>query len=224
MVYYCYRLVKLLVLVVGMTASSTMILSLTACNNEMDAMETNEPPPELAAAKRAFEDYVESVHDINLSKAEVIERPELDAAPFFGFVAVQSDGDKYVRGLASPDRVLTYHEPDAFAQFLAAVDFAHSETISARQFVEIYGSLQEPDSNPFAEASWPILYQQQLDSAPVSHIAEPLSLPVIEQPDNLKIVKVWYAFEPGSRYELWSFTVQPDNTFSLERRPVNYQE
>jgi hypothetical protein len=187
-------------------------------------METNNTPAAIATAKRAFEDYVERVHDINLRKADVIERPELHSAPFYGFVAVQSDGDNYVRGLVGPDSVLTFHEPNAFAQFLAGVDFSQSEAVSALQFVDIYGSLQEPDPNPTAEASWPILYQQQLDSAPVSHVAEPLFLPLIEQSNDVKVVKVWYAFEPGSRYELYSFTVQPDNTFSLTRRPVIYQE
>ncbi len=220
----CHELRKLSLFVVGMALIGTLFLSQTACSAEKGNMEINESDSDLARAKRAFEDYVERAHGINLGKAEVIERPELHAAPFFGFVAVQEGEDKYVRGLATSDLVLTYRTPDAFPQFLAAVDFFHTETISAVQFVDIYGSLQEPVSNPFGEASWPILYQEQLDSAPVSHVSEPLALPEIERRDGLKVVRVWYAFEPGSRYELWTFTVKTDNTFSLEKRPIQYQE
>jgi hypothetical protein len=200
-------------------------MSIGRCGSGEEPMEQQNLSSELAGPKMAFETYVEKYHDIDLGQAQIIERPELHTPPYFGFVAVEGEGKdrKYVRGLASSDRVFTYQESEAFANYLKQIDFFHSKLVTAVQFIEIYRLLQKPDSNSYREDSWPVLYQQQLDVAPVSHLAEPIALPVVEQNGDLKLVKVWFQFEPGARYELWTFTVRPDNSFTLDRHPARYK-
>jgi hypothetical protein len=188
-------------------------------------MEKEQFSPEITKAKVAFEAYVTRYHDINLCKANIIERPELHTPPYYSFVALEGEGDKqkYVRGMSNSVQVFTYRDPESFAMYLKEIDFYNSDSATAIQFIEIYRFLQEPDTNPYREASWPILYQQQIETAPVSHLAESIALPVIERSEDSKLVKVWFQSEPGERYELWTFTIKSDNSFTLDRRPSKYQ-
>jgi hypothetical protein len=118
----------------------------------------------------------------------------------------------HVRGLASPDRVLTYAEPGAFDAWLAATDFAHSPDADPVQFVHVYRSLQPPPESRYAEDSFPLLYETQLATAPVDGVTEPVTLPRLEPDGAGRRVEVWYQLEPGSRLERRTFAIGADNS------------
>ena len=169
---------------------------------------------EVERAQEAFEAWVRERH--GLEPGDVVRRPELDGGGFFGFTAVGKDD--YLRGLAAPDRVLTYAEPEAFEAWLAAVDFAHADSADPVQFVHVYRSLQAPPESRYAEDSFPLLYEQQLATAPVGQVAEPVELPRLHTDANGRRVDVWFQSEPGSQLERWTFKVAADNAVEVERR------
>jgi hypothetical protein len=130
----------------------------------------------------AFAAAVRERHGI--APREIVRRPELDGGGFLGFTAVADGGN--VRGLASSARVLTYADPDAFGEWLAAVDFARWAAADPVQLVHVYRSLQPPPATPHPEDAFPLLYAQQLETAPTA------------APDGRPNV-LWWLFTSGDR-------------------------
>jgi len=159
-------------------------------------------------AEATFADWVRRRH--GFKPEEIVRRPELDGGGYLGFTAM-GDGN-HVRGLASADRVLTYAEPGAIDAWLEATDFAHSPDADPVQFVHVLRSLEPPPENRYAEDSFPLLYQAQLDTAPTEGVAEAVTLPRLEPDGDGRRVEVWYQLEPGSRLELRTYEVRADNT------------
>ena len=164
-------------------------------------------PPDEQQAMATFADYVRERHGFR--PTEIVRRPELDGGGFIGLTAI-AEGH-HVRGLASPDRVLTYAEPRAIDAWLRATDFAHAADADPVQFVHVYRSLEPPPENRYAEDTFPLLYQAQLDTAPTGGAAEPVTLPRLETEADGRRVEVWFQLEPGSRLERRTFTIGLDN-------------
>ncbi len=169
---------------------------------------------DLEHARGAFAAWARAQRGLEVE--DIVRRPELDGGGFFGFTAVGPG--RPVRGLAGHDRVLSYRDPDAFAAWLAAVDFAHAQDADPVQLVHVYRSLQPPTDSRYAEDSFPLLYKQQLATAPAGDAA---ALPRLEADGDGRRVDVWFQCEPGSRLERWSFRVGPDNGFRIERGVVS---
>ena len=159
-------------------------------------------------AEATFADWVRQQHGFN--PEEIVRRPELDGGGYLGFTAM-GDGN-HVRGLASADRVLTYAEPGAIDAWLQGTDFAHSPDADPVQFVHVLRSLEPPPENRYAEDSFPLLYQAQLDTAPTDGVTEPVTLPRLERDGEGRRVEVWYQLEPGSRLERRTFGIRSDNS------------
>jgi hypothetical protein len=165
------------------------------------------------SAREQFVDWVRRHH--GRAPEEVVRRPELDGGGFYGFTAVLRHGP--VRALASPDRVLAYTDADAFAEWLAAVDFAHSPDADPVQLVHVYRSLQPPPEKPYGEDVFPLLYDAQIATAPTGQAAGAVEPPRLVPQGDGRRVDVWFQLEPGSRLELWSFRVAGDNTVTVQR-------
>ena len=161
-------------------------------------------------AEATFADWVRQKH--GFTPEEIVRRPELDGGGYLGFTAM--DRGHHVRGLASANRVLTYAEPGAIDAWLKATNFAHSPDADPVQFVHVYRSLEPPPDNRYAEDTFPLLYQAQLDTAPTDRVAEPVTLPRLETDADGRAVEVWFQLEPGSRLERRTYRVRADNTFA----------
>ncbi len=161
-------------------------------------------------AQATFADWVLRRH--GFKPEEIVRRPELDGGGYVGFTAM-GDGH-HVRGLASADRVLTYAEPGALDAWLEATDFAHAPEADPVQFVHVYRSLEPPPESRYAEDSFPLLYQAQLDTAPTGGVAEPVTLPRLEADGDGRRVEVWFQLEPGSRLERRTYRVRADNSLA----------
>ena len=159
-------------------------------------------------AEATFAAWVRERH--GFKPEQIVRRPELDGGGYLGFTAM-GDGN-HVRGLASADRVLTYAEPGAIDAWLEATDFAHSPDADPVQFVHVYRSLEPPPENRYAEDTFPLLYQAQLDTAPTAGVAEPVTLPRLEADGSGRRVDVWFQLEPGSRLERRTYRIRADNT------------
>ena len=159
-------------------------------------------------AEATFADWMRQRHGFD--PEEIVRRPELDGGGYLGFTAM-GDGN-HVRGLASADRVLTYAEPRAIDTWLQATDFAHSSDADPVQFVHVYRSLEPPPEDRYAEDSFPLLYQAQLDTAPTDGVTDPVTLPRLETDGEGRRVEVWYQLEPGSRLERRTFGIRSDNS------------
>lgn len=164
-------------------------------------------PPDEQQATATFVEYVRERHDFK--PTEIVRRPELDGGGYIGLTAI-AEGHN-VRGLASPDRVLTYAEPRAIDAWLRATDFAHAADADPVQFIHVYRSLKPPPDSRYAEDCFPLLYEAQLATAPVGGVSEPVSLPRLEDADDGRRVEVWYQLEPGSRLERRTFCIRADN-------------
>ena len=161
-------------------------------------------------AEATFADWVRRRH--GFKPEEIVRRPELDGGGYLGFTAM-GDGH-HVRGLASADRVLTHAEPGAIDAWLEATDFAHAPGADPVQFVHVYRSLEPPPESRYAEDSFPLLYQAQLDTAPTGGVAEPVTLPRLEADEDGRRVEVWFQLEPGSRLERRTYRVRADNSLA----------
>ena len=150
----------------------------------------------------------------------LVARPELDGGGFVGLTAVAPAPEPPVRGLVSDDEVLTSAVPGAFEAWLAAVDFAHSDAADPVQLGQVHQALAEPSASPHPEATIPLLYPQQVESAPAAHLAEPVGPPRLVEDGCGRSVELWVQCEPGSRFEHWTYRVAGDNTLTLDRRPA----
>ena len=169
-------------------------------------------PPDEQQAMATFADYVRARHGFR--PTEIVRRPELDGGGYIGLTAI-AEGH-HVRGLASPDRVLTYADPRAIDAWLRATDFAHAPNADSVQFVHVYRSLEPPPEDRYAEDTFPLLYQAQLDTAPTAGVAEPVTLPRLEADGDGRRVEVWFQLEPGSRLERRTFRIRSDNTLAAQ--------
>ena len=158
-------------------------------------------------AEATFADWVRQRH--GFTPEEIVRRPELDGGGYLGFTAM--GGGNHVRGLASANRVLTYAEPGAINAWLTATNFAHSPDADPVQFVHVLRSLEPPPEDRYAEDSFPLLYQAQLDTAPTDGVAETVTLPRLEADGSGLRVEVWYQLEPGSRLERRTYVITADN-------------
>jgi hypothetical protein len=171
----------------------------------------------VTSAESRFADWVRERH--GFEPVRLVPRPELDGGGFAGFTAVAPPPGLSVRGLVSDDAVLTYAVPGAFEAWLAAVDFAHAAGADAVRFGQVHQALEAPSASSRAEAVIPLLYAQQVESAPTEHLAEPVELPRLRDHDGGgRSVELWFQFEPGSRFEHWTFLVAGDNGLTVERR------
>lgn len=161
-------------------------------------------------AEATFADWVRQRHGFR--PQEIVRRPELDGGGYLGFTAMGDDN--HVRGLASTERVLTYAEPGAMDAWLKATNFAHSSDADPVQFVHVLRSLEPPPEDRYAEDSFPLLYQAQLDTAPTGSAAEPVTLPRLETEADGRRVDVWFQLEPGSRLERRTYGVRRDNSLA----------
>lgn len=150
----------------------------------------------------------------------LVARPELDGGGFVGLSAVAPPPGLNVRGLVADDAVLTYAVPGAFEAWLAAVDFAHADTADPVQLGQVHQALSEPSASSHEEAVIPLLYTQQVESAPTAHLAEPIGPPRLVQDGGGRNVELWVQCEPGSRFEHWTFRVARDNSVTIDRRPA----
>lgn len=164
-------------------------------------------PPDEQQAMATFAEYVRERH--GFEPTEFVRRPELDGGGYIGLTAM-AEGH-HVRGLASPDRVLTYAEPTAIDAWLRATDFAHAADADPVQFIHVYRSLEPPPEDRYAEDCFPLLYEAQLATAPVAGVSEPVTLPRLEDADGGRRVEVWYQLEPGSRLERRTYFIRTDN-------------
>ena len=162
-------------------------------------------------AEATFADWVRQRH--GFKPKEIVRRPELDGGGYLGFTAM-GDGN-HVRGLASANRVLTHAESGAFNTWLRAINFAHSPDADPVQFIHVLRSLKPPPEDRYAEDSFPLLYQAQLDTAPTDGVAEPVTLPRLEPDGEGRRVEVWFQLEPGSRLERRTFVVSADNSVEV---------
>jgi hypothetical protein len=168
-----------------------------------------------SSAETAFAEWVRSHH--GLDPERIVPRPELDGDGFHGFTAVAPG--RYVRGLVRGSEVLTFAVDDAFARWVAAVDFAHVVDPDPVRFVHVYQSLQAPPEDRYAESRFPLLSCAQLATAPLDHVAERVELPCVADEDGGgRRVGVWFQAEPGSTLEHWVFHVAADGAVTLERR------
>ena len=158
-------------------------------------------------AEATFADWVRQRH--GFKPEEIVRRPELDGGGYLGFTAI-GDGN-HVRGLASADRVLTYAEPGAIDAWLKATDFAHSPDADPVQFIHVLRSLEPPPDSRYSEDSFPLLYQAQLDIAPVAGADGPVALPRLASDGKERRVEVWFQVEPGSRLERRTYAISTDN-------------
>ena len=191
------------------------------CFSEEKEMGKKEGKNNMKKAETAFAAYVEKHHDFNLDEAQIYTRNEAFAPPFYAFSIYQGQGPerRWVEGVARADGlVITFRVKDAFSVFLKEADFANSDLLDARTFVVIYQLLKGPNTNPYGESVIPIVNQADLNHMPVANIDESLYLPLIERMGDNKIVKVWYCLEPGPLYQLYTFSVLPDNSFLLKLR------
>lgn len=174
---------------------------------------------DLDAARAAFAKWVRTHHQLDAD--ELVPRPELDGGGFHGFTAV-SDG-RFVRGLARPDLVLTSAVDDAFARWVAAVDFAHTagSDADAVRLVHVHQALLPPPRDRYAESSFPLVTEAQIATAPLGDVAEAVTPPALDVVDGGRRVGVWFQAEPGSRFEHWEFNVAADNGLTIERRPAD---
>lgn len=158
-------------------------------------------------AEATFADWVRQRH--GFTPEEIVRRPELDGGGYLGFTAM--GGGNHVRGLASANRVLTHAEPGAINAWLTATNFAHSPDADPVRFVHVLRSLEPPPEDRYAEDSFPLLYQAQLDTAPTAGVAETVTLPRLEADGSGLRVEVWYQLEPGSRLERRTYVITADN-------------
>jgi hypothetical protein len=167
-----------------------------------------------SASEDVFAAWVRSHH--GLDPERIVPRPELDGDGFRGFTAVAPG--RYVRGLVRGSQVLTSGVEDAFARWVAAVDFAHAADPDPVRFVHVFQSLQPPPEDRYGESRFPLVSEAQLATAPVAHVAERVGLPTVSDEDGGRRVGVWFQAEPGSVLEHWDFHVAADNAVTVERR------
>jgi hypothetical protein len=168
-----------------------------------------------SSSETVFAEWVRAHH--GLEPERIVPRPELDGDGFRGFTAVAPG--RYVRGLVRGPEVLTFAVEDAFARWVAAVDFARVADPDPVRFVHVYQSLQAPPEDRYAESRFPLLSSAQLATAPVDHVAERVGLPCVADEDGGgRRVGVWFQAEPGSTLEHWDFHVAADNAVTVERR------
>jgi hypothetical protein len=172
-------------------------------------------------AEARFTDWVREHHGFD--PVRLVPRPELDGGGFAGFTAVAPPPGLSVRGLVSDDAVLTFAVPGAFEAWLAAVDFARAARADADavRFGQVRQALEAPSASSRAEAVIPLLYAQQVESAPAEHLAEPVEPPRLRDHEGGgRSVELWFQLEPGSRFEHWTFLVSGANGLTVERRPA----
>lgn len=175
----------------------------------------------MTSAEERFTDWVCEHHGFD--PVRLVPRPELDGGGFAGVTAVAPPPGRSVRGLVSDGAVLTYAVPGAFEAWLAAVDFANAAASDADavRFGQVRQALEAPSASGRAEAVIPLLYAQQVESAPAEHLAEPVRPPRLRDLEGGgRSVELWFQFEPGSRFEHWTFHVARDNALTVERRPA----
>ncbi len=194
------------------------------------------------AARRGFASFVAARDAIAPAEVEIVDRDELHTPPYYCFAAIGPG--PYLRGLAQADgEVLTHAQPDAFGRWLRGVGFVRERTsdagdaaagadaadapdaaVSAAQFVQIHRLLRPPDPNPYAEGSFPLLYPQQLASAPTGGLAEAIGPPTVEDAAgsdcDVRRVNVWWQLEPGAQFELRTYTVTAGGACTIQRRPA----
>lgn len=174
----------------------------------------------LDAARRVFASFVAARDAIRVDDVEIVDRDELHTPPYHCFAAIGPG--PYLRGLARADgEVLTYEQPDAFGHWLRGVRFGGAPQgggPSAVQLVQIHRLLTPPSESSHPEGSFPLLFPQQLATAPTAGAGEPLALPWLDDTDGgVRRAHAWWQLEPGSRFELRTYSVAPGGMWSVER-------
>ena len=102
---------------------------------------------------------------------------------------------------------------------LAAGLATHADAADPVQFGQVRQALEAPSASSHPEAEIPLLYPEQVETAPAAHLAEPVGPPRLVQEDGGRRVELWFQLEPGSRFELRTFHVAGDNSLTCSSRP-----